>query len=73
MPFWWAFVIVAGALVVNGWVANLEDDLPGGFNNPDGAAIPRYAAITGWVVRGLGVLLAALCLVALALYFLTAR
>jgi len=52
--FWWAFVIVAAAILINGWVATLEDDLPGGFNNPDGTHTPRYAVITGWVVRGLG-------------------
>lgn len=69
MPYWWAFAIVAGALVVNGWVATLEDDLPGGFNNPDGTCTPKYAVISGWVVRGLGAILALLCLAILGLYF----
>ena len=55
--FWWAFLIVAAAILINGWVATLEDDLPGGFNNPDGTHTPRYAVITGWVVQGLGVVL----------------
>ena len=36
LEFWWAFLIVAAATLINGWVATLEDDLPGGFNNPDG-------------------------------------
>lgn len=70
MAFWWAFAIVAGAILVNGWVATLEDDLPGGFNNPDGTHTPRYAVVTSWVIRGLGVVLVVLCLVALGLYFL---
>lgn len=69
LAFWWAFLIVAGAILVNGWIATLEDDLPGGFNNPDGTHTPRYAVVTGWVVRGLGILLAVLCLAALGLFF----
>ena len=69
MAFWWAFVIVAAAILINGWVATLEDDLPGGFNSPDGTHTPRYAVVTGWVIRGLGVVLVVLCLVALGLYF----
>lgn len=28
--------IVVGAVVVNGLIATLEDELPGGFTNPDG-------------------------------------
>ncbi len=73
LKFWWAFLIVAGAILINGWVATLEDDLPGGFNNPDGTQTPRYAVITGWVVRGLAVVLAICCFVALGLYFFGAR
>jgi hypothetical protein len=69
MSYWWAFAIVAAALVINGWVATLEDDLPGGFNNPDGTSTPKYAVIAGWVVRGLGAILALLCLAILGLYF----
>jgi hypothetical protein len=73
LAFWWAFLIVAGAILINGWVATLEDDLPGGFNNPDGTHTPRYAVVTGWVVRALGILLAVLCLAALGLIFFGAR
>jgi phosphatidylglycerophosphate synthase len=73
MPFWWAFLIIAGAILINGWVATLEDDLPGGFNNPDGTHTPRYAVVTGWVIRGLGIVLALLCFAALGLYFFAAR
>jgi hypothetical protein len=73
MPYWWAFLIVAGAILINGWIATLEDDLPGGFNNPRGTSTPRYAVITGWIVRGLGVLLALLCVLVLGLYFFDRR
>lgn len=34
LPFWGAFLIVAGALVVNGVVAEIEDQTPGGVLNP---------------------------------------
>jgi len=35
---WWpAFGIAVGALIVNGVVATIEDDRPGGFNNPTGS------------------------------------
>ena len=44
-----ALLIVAGAILVNGMVATLEDDLPGGFNNPDGSHTPRYVHIVSWV------------------------
>ncbi len=71
LPLWWAFLIVAGAILINGWVATLEDDLPGGLN--DGTDTPRYAVVTGWVIRGLGIVLALLCLTALGLYFFAAR
>ena len=73
IAFWWAFLIVAAAILINGWVATLEDDLPGGFNNPDGTHTPRYAVVTGWVVRGLGAFLALLVGAAVLLHFLGAR
>jgi hypothetical protein len=34
-------VLVVGILL-NGFIATLEDDLPGGFNNPDGSDTPTY-------------------------------
>jgi hypothetical protein len=71
LAFWWAFLIVVGAILVNGWVATLEDDLPGGFNNSDGTHTPKYAVVTGWVIRGLAVVLALLCFAALGLFFAT--
>jgi hypothetical protein len=33
-PFWGAFAIVIGAMIVNGIIATIEDNAPGGFNNP---------------------------------------
>lgn len=73
ITFWWAFLIVAVAILINGWVATLEDDLPGGFNNPDGTHTPRYAVVTGWVVRGLGAVLALLFVAVLAVSLLSAK
>jgi len=67
LNFWVCLGITASAVLVNGWVATLEDDLPGGFNNPDGKHTPRYAIITGWVVRGVGVVAILLLLLMLAL------
>lgn len=34
LPFWAAFIIVAVAMFLNGLLAEYEDNLPGGFNNP---------------------------------------
>src|SRR5262245_34939970 len=42
IPFVPTFVIALVALLINGFVATLEDDLPGGFNNPDGTDTPAY-------------------------------
>jgi hypothetical protein len=73
LNFWACLGITAGAVVVNGLVATLEDDLPGGFNNPDGKHTPRYAVITGWVLRGLLVALILFCFLGLGLYFFGSR
>lgn len=70
--FWGAFLIVAAAILINGWVATLEDDLPGGFNNPDGNCTPRYAIVTRRIIRGLGAVLVLLCALALGFHFLGA-
>ncbi len=69
MGFWWSFLIVAGAILINGWVATFEDDLPGGFNNPDGTSTPRYAIVASWGLRAIGGVLALLCVGVLALHF----
>jgi hypothetical protein len=44
-------IIVVAALLINGFIATVEDDLPGGFNNPHGTRTPRYASVTARVVK----------------------
>ncbi len=44
LGFRWALLIVVCAFGINGLVATLEDDLPGGFNNPDGNYGCRHQA-----------------------------
>lgn len=68
LNFWIMLAIVAGAVLINGFVATLEDDLPGGFNNPDGTQTPRYARATGTIVRGISVVLGLLCIVVFGLW-----
>lgn len=34
MPLWGGMLIVAGALFLNSMVADIEDEAPGGFQNP---------------------------------------
>jgi hypothetical protein len=34
IPFSIALPVIAVALLINGWLATFEDDLPGGFHNP---------------------------------------
>ncbi len=34
LSFWAAFAIVVVAMLVNGFIAEIEDNEPGGFNNP---------------------------------------
>jgi hypothetical protein len=34
LGFWWALAIILVAILINGVVAAVEDELPGGFNNP---------------------------------------
>ncbi len=57
--FVWAVVVAGLGIVVNGLVATVEDDLPGGFNNPDGTSTPAYARRVSEVGRWLGAVLAA--------------
>ena len=51
VPFWGAILISAGAIAVNGLIATVEDDAPGGFNNPDGRSTPAYVGRLGLVGR----------------------
>lgn len=32
--FWTGFVVTAIGMSVNGWIATIEDEEPGGFHNP---------------------------------------
>ena len=68
IPLWAAIGIMGLALLANGALAQLEDDLPGGFNNPAGDATPPYARWVrlGW--RTLGAIAAAAVLGMLALH-----
>jgi hypothetical protein len=34
LTFGAAFAVILIAVLVNGWLATVEDDMPGGFNNP---------------------------------------
>jgi hypothetical protein len=34
LPFWAGLGIAVVALLINGWLAEWEDNQPGGFNNP---------------------------------------
>jgi hypothetical protein len=68
LNIWACLGMAAAAIMINGLVATFEDDLPGGFNNPDGKHTPRYAVITGWVVRGVLVVLVLVCLLALYIF-----
>jgi hypothetical protein len=52
LGFWATVAILAAAWLVNGVVAVVEDDVPGGFNNPDGTSTPRYVVVLKWVGRG---------------------
>jgi hypothetical protein len=63
-----ALAISLCALLANGLFAALEDDLPGGFNNPDGAATPRYALAVARLTR---IAFAVFCLLLAAFLFLS--
>jgi hypothetical protein len=56
LSFWTMAAILAAAWLINGLVATVEDDVPGGFNNPDGTATPLYVVILKWLVRAVAAL-----------------
>jgi len=68
LRIWWVVALVAVAVLINGFVATLEDDLPGGFNNPDGSDTPGYALAARWALRIIGAIVLLLCVAALALF-----
>lgn len=53
LGFWATAAILVAAWFVNGLVAVIEDDVPGGFNNPDGTSTPSYVVVLKWVGRGI--------------------
>ena len=62
-----AFLIVVGAMLLNGLIATYEDDMAGGFNNPDGKLISPFIAtvnrVISWIPMGAAVLLAVCALI----------
>jgi hypothetical protein len=64
-----AFATSFAAVLANGLLATLEDDLPGGFNNRDGTSTPRYAQIVARITR---LAFLALCALLAAFLFLSA-
>lgn len=36
LNFWIAFIVAAIAMLLLGWLSVVEDEMPGGFNNPKG-------------------------------------
>ena len=55
-------VITAGGIFINGLLATIEDDLPGGFNNPDGTQTPRYVLTVRTVLWAIASAIAVLVL-----------
>ena len=66
LPFLVVFIIAAVATLANGLLATLEDDLPGGFNNPDGTDTPPYVQRLRRIVWRTVAILALLLAVAFA-------
>lgn len=57
LNFWACLVIVVGAMLLNGYVATVEDEWPGSFNNPEPAPPSdlrrRVAKSTEWLLRAI--------------------
>ncbi len=58
MPLIAGAIILPASILANGFIATIEDDLPGGFNNPNGDATPKYASLAQriWKIVGYGFL-----------------
>lgn len=54
--FWLIFLVIFGSILLTGIIARLEDDMPGGYNNPDGTDTPKYAKVLSLAFRVLIVL-----------------
>jgi len=59
--------IVVVAMAINAAVITIEDDMPGGSENPDGSATPDYTRTVGWTLRVVALLLAVVTAITLAL------
>jgi|SRR5215831_19008121 len=64
LSFWTAFAMSAVAIFANGLIATVEDDAPGGFNNPDGSATPAYVSRISIVLKVVAGVLALVVVVA---------
>ena len=65
--YWIAFAMAVGAIMINGVIATIEDDLPGGFNNPDGMHTPSYINKITWIIMGILLLTVGITVVLLIL------
>lgn len=52
---------VVAAILANGLLATFEDDLPGGWSNPDGTKTPRYVGVVKETGRWSLAILSAAC------------
>jgi hypothetical protein len=43
--FWLIFLVMFGSILFTEIIAALEDDMPGGYNNPDGTDTPKNTKI----------------------------
>jgi hypothetical protein len=69
LNFWIAFAMAAAAIYANGLLAMVEDDMPGGFNNPDGSSTPAYVSRIGLALKVIAGILAIVAIVALGYRF----
>ena len=69
LPLVAGILLVLVGLLVNGLVAKVEDDLPGGFNNSDGSATPAYVS----KLRGVTVAVVAVALLLTLLIVVISR
>ena len=63
LNFWLIFLMMLGSVWINGIIATLEDDMPGGFNNPDDTdpPPPKKKTIGDWILWGIFALVIGFC------------
>jgi hypothetical protein len=54
--FWLIFLVMFGSILFTGIITALEDDMPGGYNNPDGTDTPKNTKVMSWIFRAFIVL-----------------